>query len=143
MQQVVEFVGNNPVLSLAWVGLLGAVVYTFIQPMLSKVKAVGNHEATLLINKEDAVVVDVRTNDEYNKGYIAGARHIPLTQVQANNFKPIENLKGSPIIVVCETGMRSGSAANALVKGGFEKVYNLRGGMTEWKSANLPITKKK
>ncbi|WP_026971156.1 rhodanese-like domain-containing protein [Aliagarivorans marinus] len=143
MQQVIEFAANHPIMSLGWVGLFGAVVYSFIQPMLSKVKTIGHHEATMLINKQDAVVVDVRTKDEMKTGKIAGSVHIPQKQIQASDFKNIEKYKASPIIVVCETGMRSGAAGAALAKAGFEQVYSLRGGMADWRSSNLPVTKTK
>jgi rhodanese-related sulfurtransferase len=143
MQDVMEFVGNHTLMSVAWLGLLGAIIYSFFQSATSKVKSVSNHEATMLINKQDAVVIDVRTADEFKKGHIAGAHHIPLTQIQANNFTPIEKFKATPTIVVCESGMRSGTAGKAMVKAGFTPVYSLSGGMGEWTASKLPVTRKK
>mgnify|MGYP000494151961 CR=1 FL=1 len=52
------------------------------------------------------------------------------------------NPKGKPIVAVCRSGSRSGSACNMLRKNGFENVKNLRGGMMAWESANLPVKRK-
>ncbi len=143
MEQFIEFVSNNPMLSLAWVGLAGALVYSIVKGKLSKVTLVDHQRATMLMNKEDAVVVDVRSDEEFRKGRIVGAKQLPESQIQAQNFSAVEKYKDTPIIVVCETGMRSSGAADKLSKAGFTKVYNLRGGMAAWREANLPVSKKK
>lgn len=142
MQQVIEFARNHPMLVLGWLALLGAVVYSSMQSVFSKVKGVNNHEATQLINREDAIVIDTRTKDEFTKGHISGARHIPQNELQGSKISTIEKYKNTPIIVACESGARSSGAANILVKAGFEQVYNLSGGIAEWRSANLPLVKK-
>lgn len=142
MQQIMEFAGNHTLLSMAWLGFAMAFVYSCYQSLFSKVKSIGHHEATLLINKQDAVVVDVRSADEFAKGHISGARHITQSQIQGNNLSAIEKFKSNPIIVLCESGTRSGASASLLVKEGFGEVYNLRGGLAEWRSANLPLVKK-
>jgi rhodanese-related sulfurtransferase len=137
-----EFARNHTILSMAWLGLFGVVVYMTFSSLFSKVKSINNHQATMLINKEDAVVIDTRSADEFAKGHISGSRHIPQTQIQEGKLSAIENFKSSPIIVLCETGVRSGSSANLLIKAGFSQVYNLSGGLSEWRAANLPVVKK-
>ena len=57
MQEIMQFIGRHPVLSIAWIALLGAVVFTTFKGLMSKVKVITRGEATRLINKEDAVVV--------------------------------------------------------------------------------------
>lgn len=98
-------------------------------------------DATLKINREDAVVVDVRESDEWLKGHIPGARHIALAQLE-KRIHEIEKFKERPLIVCCASGGRSSKACSVLQKAGFTKVFNLNGGMGAWAEANLPITVK-
>jgi len=98
-------------------------------------------QATLMINREDAIVVDVREPHEYAAGHVPNARHIPVGQFD-KRLAELDRFKGKPVIVVCHSGNRSSAACNALEKGGFEKVYNLAGGIMAWEQAGMPVTKK-
>lgn len=108
---------------------------------LSGIKHVTPQEAVMLINHEDAVVLDVRENSEFNDGHIAKARHIPLGQLK-NRLNELEKFKGKPIVAVCRSGSRSRHACGILKKHGFENVHNLAGGMLAWEQAGLPRQKK-
>jgi rhodanese-related sulfurtransferase len=143
MQEYIDFAARNPLLAAAWFGLAGTLVYTTVRARFSPVKAVNNHEATLLINRENATTVDIRSQDEFAKGHLAGAHHLPLTQIQANNFGPVEKHKDNPIIVICDSGMSATGAGRQLSKAGFKRVYALSGGMAQWRVDNLPVTKKR
>ena len=143
MQEYIDFITRNPVLSVAWVGLLLAVIYTSIRALLSPVRQIGHHEATMLINRQQGVVVDVRTQDEFAKGHLVDAINLPVGQIDSNNLTLIEKHKDAPTIVVCESGQRAQGAAQALVKAGFKQVFILRGGMASWRAENLPVTKKR
>ena len=142
MQEYIDFIGRNPMLSAAWLGLFVAILYTSIRSLLSPIKVISNREATLLINRENGVVLDVRTIDEFAKGHIVDAVNIPVSQITANNLSPIEKHKDVPTIVVCESGMRAPAAASVLSKAGFTRVFVLRGGLASWRGENLPVTKK-
>ena len=96
-------------------------------------------EATLLINREDALVLDVREPAEWSKGHIPNARHIPLGQIE-QRLAELDKFKAKPIIVSCATGSRSSSVCGALRKAGFEKVFNLAGGLPAWEQAGQPVT---
>ncbi|WP_430432520.1 rhodanese-like domain-containing protein [Methyloversatilis sp.] len=98
-------------------------------------------QATQLINREDAQVIDVREQPEWAKGRIAGSRHIPVGQID-QRIGDLEKFKDRPLIVVCASGMRSASACSTLRKAGFEKVFALDGGIGAWEQAGLPLTKK-
>ena len=102
---------------------------------------VNNSEATALINKEDAHVLDVREAAEFATGHLLGARNIPLAKFKERSAD-LEKLKGKPVIVCCETGLRSGKAVSELTKLGFERVVLLEGGVAEWNKAGLPLTRK-
>ncbi|MBI4985519.1 MAG: rhodanese-like domain-containing protein [Rhodocyclales bacterium] len=98
-------------------------------------------EATLLINREDALVLDVRETGEWSAGHIPAARHIAVGQIE-KRLSEIDKYKEKPVIVCCASGNRSSSAAAALRKAGFQKVFNLSGGIGAWKEAGLPLTTK-
>ena len=97
-------------------------------------------EATQMINRQDALGIDVREDAEYAKGHIVGARHIPLAQLEAR-AKELQKYKSKPVIACCETGNRSSAAIATLRKLGFENVYNLAGGYAGWQQAGLPVEK--
>ena len=98
-------------------------------------------EATLKLNREDALILDVRETHEWDRGHIPDSRHIALGQV-AKRLHEIEKFKERPIIVVCASGNRSSSACGTLTRAGFAKVFNLSGGISAWAEANLPVTTK-
>jgi rhodanese-related sulfurtransferase len=98
-------------------------------------------DATLKLNREDAVIIDVRETHEWDRGHIPNARHIALGQI-GKRMHEIEKFKARPIIVVCASGNRSSSACGALKRAGFEQVFNLAGGIGAWSEANLPVTTK-
>lgn len=98
-------------------------------------------QATLMINREDAIVLDVREADEFARGHVPNARGIPLGQV-ASRLGEIEKFKDKPVIVLCQHGNRSASACGTLRKNGFGKVFNLSGGLNAWEQAGQPVTTK-
>ena len=97
--------------------------------------------ATLMMNRENALVLDVRDAGEWNSGHIANARHIALGQLD-KHVSEIEKYKQSPVIVCCAMGSRAQTAVEKLRKQGFEKVFKLAGGLNAWSEAGLPLTKK-
>lgn len=99
-------------------------------------------QATLLINREDAAVLDIRSQGEFDKGHIAQARHVPLADLSAR-LGDMNKMRQQALIVCCATGARTTQAINTLRKAGFEKLYNLRGGIMEWEKAGLPLTRKR
>ena len=102
--------------------------------------SVSTLEATQLINRQDALILDVRNAEEFQKGHILNARNIPLTQLDARH-SDIARYKDKPVIVACESGSRSGAAAAVLRKQGFAQVFSLSGGIAAWQQAGLPVEK--
>ena len=113
-------------------------------PMLSRMSStssnLGPADAVLLINRENALVLDVRENAEYAAGHITDARHIPLAQLETR-IGELGKFKDKPVLVNCQAGMRSAKACGTLEKHGFSKVYNLQGGLNAWQQAKLPVVK--
>lgn len=142
MQEIIEFFQASIWLATAWIILFVAVVFTSIRASINGVKKINHQQATMLMNREDAVVVDVRGDGEYKKGHILGSKLMPLSKFKNNDLASIEKYKDTPIIVVCNSGMTSNQACQMMQKLGFNDLYNLQGGITEWRNANLPLTKK-
>ena len=138
MEQFAEFVVNHWVLFLALLGILAMLAATSIGPVLQGVKQVDPLQATQMVNHEGALFIDVREDDEYRQGHIVNALHVPLSRLQ-ERITSLDRHKNKPVIVVCQTGHRSARGFSLMRKHGFEAVYNLRGGIQAWKSANLPL----
>jgi rhodanese-related sulfurtransferase len=139
MQQLIEFTMNHWVLVLSFVLVAALLIYNLLQGNKGSVEPVG---ATDLINHQDAVVVDVRPAADYQKGHIINAINIPSNGF-ANQVNSLNKYKDRPIIISCRSGSQSQAACQQLRKAGFEKVFNLRGGILAWQSASLPLTRKK
>jgi GrxC family glutaredoxin len=133
-----DFVVNNWQLFLALAIILILLLRTYVGS--GAVKSIRPAEAVMLINREAAVVVDVRTEKEYQEGHIMNSLHIPLGVLE-NRLSELAELKSTSLILVCRSGSRSATAVTTLKKQGFEKVKNLSGGMLAWSSANLPVTR--
>ncbi|OGA00551.1 MAG: sulfurtransferase [Betaproteobacteria bacterium RIFCSPLOWO2_02_67_12] len=97
-------------------------------------------QATHMINRDDAVVIDVRDAAEYAKGHILGARSAPLPDLE-RRLAELAKFKARPVIVHCEQGSRSSNAIDILRRNGFANVYNLAGGLAAWQQAGLPVEK--
>ena len=97
-------------------------------------------QATQLINREDALVLDVREVTEYAAGHMLGAKNVPLAAVEGRAGE-FDKHKAKPVIVVCADGSRASKAAAALRAGGFANVVNLSGGLPAWQQAGLPVVK--
>jgi len=133
-----DFVQQN----LMWI-MLAAISGGML--LLQTMRGGGNNisvaDATLKLNREDALIIDVRETHEWDRGHIPNARHIALGQI-GKRMQEIEKFKSRPVIVVCASGNRSSSACGTLKRAGFEQVFNLSGGIGAWSEANLPVTTK-
>lgn len=142
MDQYITFAGNHPVLSIIWVAIVVMIIVSTFSSLTSKVKPVSPQQLTLLMNREDAAVIDIRPENEFRKSHILGAQHLASEKVNANDFVALEKYKDKPIIVVCAAGLSASKTAKAMVKAGFSAVFLLAGGMGAWQGANLPVAKK-
>jgi rhodanese-related sulfurtransferase len=97
-------------------------------------------QATHLINREDALIIDVREPAEFAAGHVLGAKNLPLARLAAPTPELLKR-KERPVIVYCDGGDRAGKAAAALKKAGFTRVTNLSGGLKAWQDAGLPLEK--
>ena len=95
----------------------------------SSYKTITENEANELI-LNDAVIIDVRSSQEYETGHIVDAINIPVENISSVNYD-----KETVIIVYCASGVRSANAAKALIDAGYTNVYNLDGGLINWGAA--------
>jgi rhodanese-related sulfurtransferase len=96
--------------------------------------------AVQLMNREKAVVIDICEPAEFAAGHVAGAKNIPMGQLEGKLAGAVKN-KALPVILVCQSGARSSRALGIAKKLGFENVQSLSGGLGAWRSANLPVEK--
>ena len=118
----------------------GMLLWPMLRRMMFGIGQVSPTEAVLLINREHALVLDVREDAEFAAGHIPEARHIPLSQLAAR-LPELEKWKVKPIVVNCQSGGRSSDACAVLRRSGFAQVLNLAGGIAAWQAAKLPVSK--
>ena len=125
-----------------WMLLLVALSsgLALLLPTLLQGKGLNPAEAVMLMNREKAVVIDVCEPAEFAAGHITGARNIPLAQLEQQLPGAVKN-KSTPVVLVCQSGMRSGRALAVARKLGYEKVQSLAGGLKAWQAASMPLSK--
>ena len=139
--RIIEFIGNHPLLILAFAGTLGALLASEISRRLSGMKAVDPVQATQLSNRENAIFLDIRDDGEYGGEHIPEAIHITIRQLP-DRIAELNKHKDCPVIAYCRSGNSSNGAGSVLKKHGFENVYNLSGGIAAWQKASLPVSTK-
>jgi rhodanese-related sulfurtransferase len=140
LEALLAFAGRHPYLALALAGLTIAIVYTEVARLFRGYKALRPAELTALINRDNALVVDLSSSSEFEKGHIPGSRNIVSSQFDPEN-KQLSAAKALPVVAVCRSGQASSAAAARLKKAGFERVYWLDGGIAAWQQADLPLVK--
>lgn len=138
MERLPEFIAENLILVAAFVGLTIAVVISFVGRYTRGYREVTPAELTMLMNRENALVVDLSAQNEFEKAHIPGSRHVALSQFDPEN-KDLVKVKEKPVVLVCRNGMTSGQQARRLVKAGFTRPHVLGGGVFEWQKAELPL----
>ena len=143
MEQFLVFLQKSPFNMLLF-GLAVSTGVMLLWPFVSRPfrqsHEVGAFDAVQLINRRDAVVLDVRDTGDYSAGHITNARHVPESQL-ADRIKELEKFKSRPIVVCCRTGTRAPVVSAMLRKQGFAEAFALRGGIAAWQQASLPLEK--
>jgi len=139
MSPLVQFIQNNLMLIAVAIISGGMLLWPLVRRTTGG-PYVTPQQATHLINREDATVVDVRDPGEYGTGHILGAKNVPLARIE-DGANDLAKRKEKPVIVYCDTGARGSKAIAALKKQGFARVSNLNGGIGAWQQAGLPVEK--
>ena len=138
--ELAAFAGRHPILSLLLAGLTLAILWTELSRLTRGFKALRPAELTTLINREDALLVDLSPAGDFEKGHIAGARNIAPGQFDPEH-KQLAKARDLPVVVTCRSGQASLAAAARLRKAGFTRVHWLDGGIAAWQQANLPLVR--
>lgn len=136
-----SFIVNNWMLELILVLSGGMLLWPLVRGRFSRMKEVGTLNATQLINRQNAVLLDLREPKDFEGGHLPSAVHIPLSQLGSRGSE-LAKLTTRPVIAYCDRGQRSRAAGSALAKLGFADIYLLTGGYRAWKDAGLPVEKK-
>lgn len=139
MQRLLEYLGNHPYLVAA--AVLAAIVvlaYEF-RARVQAFAAVSAMQAVRLIN-QGALVIDLRSKALYDAGHIVDARNVPAAEL-ATQAETLKKWRDKNVLVYCDSGNSGASAAREMVKLGFNKVFNLQGGLGAWLKDNMPLTK--
>lgn len=138
MDRLFEFIGNHIELSVLFFALMIALWMT---EKSRSGKAVSPQGATLLMNKDEAVIVDIREKKEFNEGRITGSLHMPFDSLKERAVE-LKKFEGKQIILVDKMGQHAGMAGKLLQAEGVENICRMTGGISEWKASNLPLVKK-
>lgn len=138
MAQFVEFIGNHLLLAGMWVVTLLAII---VYHARAAAASVGPQQAVTMINREGAIVVDIRDRKEFDQGHIAGAVNIPLAKLK-QRMAELNKHRDKPKLVVCKLGQQSGAAVKSMEEAGHEKVAKMTGGISEWTARSFPLIKK-
>src|SRR3954470_2271627 len=139
MSRLVEFVRNNLLLFVVALVSGGMLLWPLVRRTTGG-PWVNTTQATHLINREEALVVDVREPNEFGAGHVLGAKNLPLARLDSSGAD-LAKRKERPVIVYCDGGERSAKALATLKKQGFTRVGNLSGGIAAWQQAGLPVEK--
>ena len=135
--QIFEFIGNHYILVSIFFFLLVAFI---INEGKQGGAAITPNNLVNLVNREGAVIVDIRDNKEFGNGHIAGAVNMPFGAIDSRVVE-LHPYKGKPIVLVCKMGQNSSAAGKKLIALGCQDIRRLSGGMMEWTSSNLPVVK--
>ncbi|WP_404364835.1 rhodanese-like domain-containing protein [Marinobacter sp.] len=138
MDRLFEFVVNHYILVSLFVVLLAAL---FLLETRRGGRKISPQAAVGLINRDEAVILDIRDRKEVKEGSISGSIHIPLSGLK-DKLTQLNKHKDKEIIVVDKMGQHSATAVKQLNAEGFDKVSRLNGGIAEWRASNLPLVKK-
>lgn len=120
----------------------GMLLWPIISGGIGPGRDISTIDATHLMNRENALVLDVREDHEYALMHIPNSRHIPLSVLESR-LNELTKFKDRPVIVSCQSGNRSARAIQILEKNQFSKVHSLRGGITAWEQASMPLERSK
>lgn len=139
-KQLIQFIQNHWALCLAFSAVLILIIFEEFKNKIGGIPKISAQNTTLLLNRENAIILDIRNQKTFANGHILGAINITPADFDVHT-KKIEPHKNHPVILVDDNDTNTSSIGAKLQKHGFTKVYILAGGLRAWKEAQLPLTK--
>lgn len=140
MHDILLFAQKHWALSLAFIIVFVLLMVVEFIRSKNSARTVTASRATLMINHDNAIVVDIRSADLFKSGHIVDAISLPLSDIETKYTK-LDVYKTRPIILCTATGAELGQAVTILNKHQFNDVSILQGGMRGWKEAGMPLVK--
>lgn len=137
MDKFLEFTSNHVLLVSALMISFFVLIFSELRRKAGGLVNVEAGDAVKLINN-DALVVDIRSTEAFGRGHIVNAKNIPGDELDAR-IDQLEKYKSTPIVAVCDSGVTTTGVVNKLRGAGFESVFGLKGGMSGWGQAGLPV----
>lgn len=139
MERFIEFILNHYIYSLA----LAVVTYLLIQELVDtafkKFSSISPLLAVAKMNESDTLVLDVREAPDYVQRHIENSINTPLSKLK-DHLKKLGDQHKKPVLIACQNGTRSLTAAKLLAKEGFEQVFVINGGLQAWEEDyKLPV----
>lgn len=141
LHQLIQFVIKHWILVGAFVIVMILIVVEEIRSQSAGGERLSATSAVQLMNREEAVVIDLRDANAFRDGHIVNAKNIALADFD-RHIEKLNVYRNRPIILVDAMGLKTIAIAQRLKKAGFEKVMTLKGGIEAWKSDNMPLVKK-
>ncbi|CUX97148.1 rhodanese-like domain-containing protein [Candidatus Hoaglandella endobia] len=146
MQDIMPFIENHLMLCLAWVIIFVFIIFTMLQQWFFNIKVISCEEVIKFLNKEKAVIIDLRNSDIYCKGHIINSLNLAVADIKSGNLSQLDKAnKTKPVIIVCASGSTptARNLAKKLTKAGFERIYFLKEGIYGWSRNNFPLIRDK
>ena len=141
MEQLLEFITNHPLLVTAAIVTATILIFNELRVAGTGKYSVSPDQAVRLMN-QGAVVVDIRKPEDYKAGHLAGAKNMPLADLDGQ-IESLKRYRGKPLITYCDRGLSTTRAIAKFRAAEFEHVFSLRGGLTAWREEHLPVEKSK
>ena len=139
MQQLTTFFNNHPWLCLATLVVLIAVIFVEWNRAKRNIFNIPPTQVTQLINRDHAVIIDVRAKEAYQQGHIINS-HTYQAQDILENSKKLDKFRTKPLVIVAQTNSEGQKISAFLLKNGYN-AYALAGGITAWQEAQMPLVK--
>ena len=140
LERLPEFFANHYILVPLFVAILMVLLWNLFGSAISGIDQLTPAQLTRMMNHDNAVVIDVRSQEQFDKGHILNARNVPEGELQSRQ-KELEKFKDGPIVACCDSGVIAPKIARSLKAMGYNNIFILKGGIHAWQSANLPLTR--
>jgi rhodanese-related sulfurtransferase len=140
LPRIPQFIAHHPLLVGAFIVIVLALIGLEGTRRFRGFKELTPAGLTHLINRNDALVIDISAQADFEKAHVPGSRHVAPSQFDPEN-KELKKARELPVAIVSRNGVEAEKAARRLVKAGFTRVYTLSGGIDAWRKADLPLAK--